>query len=86
MINKTITPKQYSLQITPIVIHGFNDLGSNLTTEFEGFFRTFFTQGVISIPDSFIRASEEVFSKFDKKQRIALGDAYFNNFTKPVAI
>ena len=81
MTKQTITPKQYSLQVTPIVIHGFNDLGSTLTTEFEGFFRTFFTQGIISIPDSFIKASAEVFSKFDKKQRIALGDAYFNNFT-----
>ncbi|MBU0978220.1 hypothetical protein KKF92_00095 [Patescibacteria group bacterium] len=81
MAKKTITPKQYSLQITPITVHGFNDLDKDLTLEFEDFYRPFFTQGVINIPDSFIKTSEKVFSRFDKKQRIALGDVYFNNFT-----
>jgi len=81
MSKQSITSQQYSLQIAPIVIHGFNDLDSDLTVQFKNFFRNFFTQGVIDISDDFIKASEKVFSMFNKKQRVALGDAYFNNFT-----
>ena len=77
----TIQVKQYNLQITPILVQGFNDLGVEMTDQFRAFYHPFFTRGVIKITQPFIEASKRIFSNFDKKQRIALGDAYFNNFT-----
>lgn len=77
----TIQVKQYNLQITPILVQGFYDLGDEITDQFRVFYHSFFSGGVIQITKPFIEASKRTFSNFDKKQRIALGDAYFNNFT-----
>lgn len=77
----TIQVKQYNLQITPILVQGFYDLGDEITDQFRVFYHPFFTRGVIQITEPLIEASKKIFSNFDKKQRIALGDAYFNNFT-----
>ena len=77
----TIQVKQYNLQITPILVQGYYDLGDEITDQFKVFYHSFFTRGAIQITEPFIEASKKIFSNFDKKQRIALGDAYFNNFT-----
>lgn len=77
----TIQVKQYNLQITPILVQGFYDLGDEITDQFRVFYHSFFSGGAIQITKLFIEASKKTFSNFDKKQRIALGDAYFNNFT-----
>jgi len=76
-----IQSKQYTLEIQPILVPKFNDLGANLTEEFKILYHTYFTQGRIQLTQDFIKASEAVFSQFSKAQLIALGDAYFNNFT-----
>ncbi|MDO8460224.1 MAG: hypothetical protein Q7S74_03890 [Nanoarchaeota archaeon] len=71
--------KKYSLGITPIIVEGFSDLGDDMTDEFKNLYHSFFTKGVIQLSESFKDVSKKNFSSFDKKQRIALGDAYFNN-------
>lgn len=76
-----IQAKQYTLEIQPILVPKFNDLGVSLTEQFKILYHTYFTQGRIQLTQDFIKASEAVFSQFTKAQLIALGDAYFNNFT-----
>lgn len=77
----TVQVKQYNLQTTPIMVRGFYDLGDEITNQFRLIYRPFFTRGAIQIPKSFVEVSKKLFSNFDGKRRVVLGDAYFNNFT-----
>jgi hypothetical protein len=69
------------LETQPILIPKFNDLETGLTEQFKILYHTYFTQGRIELTQDFIKASKVVFSQFTKAQLIALGAAYFNNFT-----
>ena len=78
----TINLKQYNLQVSQgFVVGGFNDLGNDITNQFKAFYNTFFALGLIQLTQDFLNESERTFLLFDKKQRVSLGDAYFNNFT-----
>ncbi len=73
--------KQYNLQISPILIQGFNDLGDGITEQFRIFYHSFITKGTIQFNQHFMEESKKTFSGFTKKERISFSDAYFNNFT-----
>ena len=59
----------------------FNDLDADITDVFKIFYRDFFNQGKIQLTTNFINKSKQLFSNIDTQNKIALSDAYFNNFT-----
>lgn len=72
--------KQCTLEIGLILIPQFYYLEDEITEQFKILYHSFFTKGTIQLTKEFIEASKKLFSKFSIKQRIDLGEQYFNNF------
>jgi len=73
--------KKIDYKLDNININGFFDFDSEMTNQFNIFFKTYFINNKIKIEDSFKKNSCELFEKFSPRDRISLGDCYFNNFT-----
>lgn len=76
-----INVKQYTLEISPILVRKFHDFGVQMTDEFKLLYHGFFTNGKITLTDKFQEVSKDLFNNFDSENKTSLSDDYFENFT-----
>lgn len=75
--------KQYLLQIpsASLLVRDFHDFEEQMTDQFKVLYHSFFTVGILPLNEGFIKTSKELFNNFDDKNKTALSDDYFENFT-----